>query len=276
MRILMATGGSAHSKAALRFGGHILHAVPASEIPTIVTVIKDETERPRAEAILAEAYPLLEPGEITVHTKIRVGHAAEEIVREAEEGGYDLVLVGERQQHRLMTRFILGATAVRVVEHAPCPVIIAKGKIGPLRRILLCDSGLEDASLLSRFIEQTAALIEGKEEITVLHVMSQISAGPGVSGEQLRAGASELIAENAPEGQLLERDIQLLAGLHVRPRPKVRHGLVVDEILAEARGGNYDLVVIGTNRGAGWRRILLDDLAHQIIVKVDRPVLVVR
>jgi nucleotide-binding universal stress UspA family protein len=56
----------------------------------------------------------------------------------------------------------------------------------------------------------------------------------------------------------------------------VRHGLVVDEIQAEARSGDYDLVVIGAHRGEGWRRILLDDLAHQIIVEMDRPVLVVR
>ena len=50
----------------------------------------------------------------------------------------------------------------------------------------------------------------------------------------------------------------------------------LDEILAEARDGDYDLVVIGAHRGEAWRRILLDDLAHQIIVQLDRPVLVVR
>jgi nucleotide-binding universal stress UspA family protein len=64
--------------------------------------------------------------------------------------------------------------------------------------------------------------------------------------------------------------------LSVNPRPKVRHGLVVDEIVAEARCEEYDLVVIGANRGEGWRRILLDDLAHQIIVKLNRSILVVR
>jgi nucleotide-binding universal stress UspA family protein len=51
---------------------------------------------------------------------------------------------------------------------------------------------------------------------------------------------------------------------------------VVNEILAEVRENSCDLVVIGAHRGQGWRRILLDDLAHQIIAGVDRPVLVVR
>jgi nucleotide-binding universal stress UspA family protein len=53
-------------------------------------------------------------------------------------------------------------------------------------------------------------------------------------------------------------------------------GLVVEEILEEARCGDHDLVVIGAYRGVGWQRILLDDLAHRIIVELDRPVLVLR
>jgi nucleotide-binding universal stress UspA family protein len=103
-----------------------------------------------------------------------------------------------------------------------------------------------------------------------------MGAGPGVEGHQLRADAEELIEAQAPEGELLERDIQMLEPLSVQLRPMVRHGLVVDEILAEAQAGDYDLVVIGAHRGEGWRRILLDDLAHQIIIHLDRPVLVVR
>jgi len=276
MRVLMATGGSAHSKAAIRFGAQALLAGRAGETLTILTVIRREADRPQADAILTRARRLVESEVPGVRTKVRIGHAAEEIVREAEEGDYDLVVVGERQNHDLVTRFLLGSTALRVVEHAPCPVIVAKGKTGPVHRILLCDSGADGPSLLSRFTAQLADLVEDKDEITLLHVMSQISAGPGVRGAQLRADAEELIENQTPEGELLERDIQILERLRVRSRPKVRHGLVVDEILEEAQSGDYDLVVIGAHRGQGWRHILLDDLAHQIIAQVDRPVLVVR
>jgi nucleotide-binding universal stress UspA family protein len=274
VRILIATGGSPHSETTLRFGAHVAGRVAA--IPTLLTVVRREKERPQADAILAHAARLLKPAMPSVQTQVRIGHPAEEIIREVEEGDYDLVIVGERQRHDLVTRFLLGSTAARVVEHAPCPVIIAKGKIGPVRRILLCDSGVEDPSLLNRFVVQSAELIKGEEEVTVLHVMSQISAGPGIRGQQLRADAEKLIEIQSPEGELLEQDVQLLEGLRLRPRPKVRHGLVVDEILTEAHDGDYDLVVIGAHRGEGWRRILLDDLAHQIIVQLDRPVLVVR
>ncbi len=276
MHILMATGGSPHSEAALGFGTCLLHGIRTELKVTVLTVIKQRTEFEKADLILTHARHLLAPEIKTLQTKTRVGHPAEEIVREAEEGKYDLVIVGERQHHKLMTRFLLGSTAVRVVEHSPCPVVIGKGRCGPVHRILLCDSGADDPSLLNRFTRQLADLIRPDQKITVLHVMSQISAGPGVPGKQLRAEAEELMAERTPEGELLERDIQLLAQLGVRPIPRVRHGLVVDEILAEAREGEHDLVVIGASPGQDWRRILLDDLAHQIITRVDRPILVVR
>jgi nucleotide-binding universal stress UspA family protein len=106
--------------------------------------------------------------------------------------------------------------------------------------------------------------------------MSQMSAGPGVRGEQLRADAEELIAEHTPEGNLLEHDLEIRGQAELHAEPKVRHGLVVDKILKEAGSGDYDLVVIGAHPDEGWRRILLDDLAHRLLVRLDRPVLVVR
>jgi nucleotide-binding universal stress UspA family protein len=317
MRILMVIDGSSHAEVTLRLGAQI--ARRAGEPPTVLMVIKHEADRPPppANVILSRARELLGADVSNVQTKVRIGCPAEEIIREAQEGDYDLVIVGERQDRNLFSRFLFGSTAVRVAEHAPCPVIVAKGKAGPIHRILLCDSGAESPSVglceaspsesewdrtaspsesewdrtaspsesewdrtgpsaLSRFTAQLADLLEGEAEITVLHVMSQMSAGPGVIGKQLRADVEELIEEHAPEGGLLERDIRVLERPGIHPRPKVRHGLVVDEILQDAQSGNYDLVVIGAYHGKGWRRLLLDDLAHKIIVRLDRPVLVVR
>jgi len=276
MKTLMATGGSAHSDVALQFGAHLIQTGRTTDTPTVLCVARHDYDRAHAETVLAQACQFLGAICAKVDTKIRVGHPAEEIVREAEEGNFGLLILGEKQHHDLKTRFLLGSTAVRVVEHAPCPVIIAKGKIEPLHHILLCDSGLHTPALVNRFTIQLDNLIKGDEEITILHVMSQMSAGPGVTGKDLQANTQDLITNHTPEGELLERDREILQYLNIRCHPKVRHGFVVDEILQEAKEQDYNLVVIGAFRGQGWRQILLDDLAHQIITKVDRPVLVVR
>lgn len=273
MRILIATGGSPQSVAALRFGTLVARRTGAAA--TVVTVIKKESDRLRAETVLARAREHL-PHDAEATMLIRVGHPAEEIVREAETGPYAAVVVGEKQHRGLVTRFLLGSTAERVVEHAPCPVIVAKGHVGALSRFLLCDSGAVSPPLVQRFAEQLPTIVGPEDAVTVLHVMSQIAAVQGADLAPLEADAEDLIAQHQPEGELFQRDLDMLAGLHLRPRARVRHGIVVDEILAEAVEGDYDLVVIGAFRGEGWRRILLDDLAHEIIVRMDRPILVVR
>ena len=297
MSILIATNGSAQAEAALQLGAQIART---GSVPlTILTVVKQEANPPTAsvDALLSQACERVKPQFAEVRTKMRTGHPATEIVREADEGKYAMAIVGQRPTRNLLARFLFGSTAIRVVEHAPCPVIIAKGSIRPLERVLLCDSGSQDPiaglsapsvpgtkqansksypSVLSRFVDLPAPVLADGGEIVVLHVMSQMSAGPGVKGKQLRSEAQELISERAPEGELLRRDVQALKGLGIRAYPKVRHGLVVEEILDEVRTEDYDLVVIGAYRGEGWQRILLDDLTHRLVVELTRPVLVVR
>jgi nucleotide-binding universal stress UspA family protein len=273
LKILIAINRSKQSETTLRFAAQI--ALRTGEPPTVLTVIDRRADRlsTQADDMLGKAQKILAVP--NVKTRVRTGHPTQEIIREAREGNHDLLIVGEMRANHL-ARLLLGSPEVGVAEGAPCPVIIVKGITRPIHRILLCDSGAGRSSVLSRFTAQLAELLEGKEEVTVLHVMSQISAGPGVPGQQLRASVDELIEEHTPEGELFGRDIQALEQPGIHPIPKVRHGLVVDEILTEARKGDYDLVVIGVHKGKKWQYFLLEDLARKILMQSDRPVLVVK
>ena len=273
MRILIATGGGAHSNLAVKMGAQLAGAVGLE--PTLVTVIKHESEQAHAEAILASAEAMMDLGPGAVQSKIYIGNPAKKIILEAETGNYDLVILGSRPTHTLLTR-LLGSTAEWVIAHAHCPVLIVKGEPTPLQRILLCVTAAEIPSQHTLFTARLASLMDEPPEITVLHVMSQIVAGPTAPGEwQLYANAAELMQGSEPEGDMLRRDMMVLRRLDADVRPRVRHGPVVEEILNEARDGAYDLLVIGSHQARGWQRFLLDDLAHQIVVQVDRPVLVV-
>lgn len=61
---------------------------------------------------------------IDVEVDIRPGHPAELISRVAQDGEYDLVVLGHRGH--FLRSHLLGSTADRVVEHAPCPVMIVR------------------------------------------------------------------------------------------------------------------------------------------------------
>jgi len=56
----------------------------------------------------------------------------------------------------------------------------------------------------------------------------------------------------------------------------IRHGLVLDEIVAEAQEGQYDLLVTGAHITPGLNARLVDDLSADILLAANRPVLIVR
>jgi nucleotide-binding universal stress UspA family protein len=274
MYILIAVDDPPHIELILRLGAQLARGILVAEPPTLLTVIKRQADLPQAHVILANAHEML--GIAEAKTVVRIGHPVDEILHEARKGSCSLIVLGEGQARSLVNRLRETSTPIRVAERAHCPVAVAKGKVRPIYRILLCDSGAPSRPILTRFTAQLAGLLGGDEEVTVLHVMSQIGAGPGVEGKELQADAEQLMEQHTLEGKLLEWDVQVLTGSRIHPRPKVRHGLVVDEIVREAYSGDYDLVVIGAHPSEGWQHLLLDDLTREIIAQLDRPVVVVR
>jgi nucleotide-binding universal stress UspA family protein len=53
------------------------------------------------------------------------GNPADELVAHCERVGASLVVVGTRGRGRVASA-VLGSTSMRILEHAPCPVLIAK------------------------------------------------------------------------------------------------------------------------------------------------------
>jgi nucleotide-binding universal stress UspA family protein len=243
--------------------------------PTLLTIMSpNKAGRPSHNNIIAEQEQI-KPVDKHYLTKNRIGQPVNQVIEEIQEGGYDLLILGDRQKKQTRPIFQI-SEAIRIAKKAPCPVIVVKGEAESIKRILICDSGQDTSRALSHFTAKLAEILPGEEDITILHVMSQISAGPGVIGKQLRADAEKLIKEHTPEGTVLEQDTHILEYPGIHSVPKVRHGLVVDEILDEARSGNYDLVVIGAFVNKGLERFFLDDLAKKILIQIDRPILVVR
>jgi nucleotide-binding universal stress UspA family protein len=59
------------------------------------------------------------------HFRIRVGHPAEQIVRDAEEHEIKLILLGHRG-HGIFDRWLLGSISRWVITYADCPVMIVR------------------------------------------------------------------------------------------------------------------------------------------------------
>jgi nucleotide-binding universal stress UspA family protein len=267
----MCSDGSESSELAARFATYLFKA-PGSRV-TLFGVVEHERDAGAIKHSLDLLFARLRPTRSEVSIKTARGHAAEEILREAESGGYDLIVIGNRGR-RGLTRFLIGSTSSRVVAYAPCSVLVVKQASRELRRILVCTAAGEPGLRDVEFAAQVAAMTEA--EIGVLHVMSQVALSEDSDLYDLEASAEELIARGTREGQHFTAALQAIRQAGVRGEIVVRHGLVIDEIDAEAREGDYDLVVIGAHFVRGVSRLLLDDVTSHALETLDRAVLVVR
>jgi nucleotide-binding universal stress UspA family protein len=87
----------------------------------------DEVKREKDiyfNALATRARKQAEESGLDIDVQVRPGHAAELISEVATEGSYDLVVLGHRGH--FLRDHLLGSTADRVAEHAPCPVMIVR------------------------------------------------------------------------------------------------------------------------------------------------------
>jgi nucleotide-binding universal stress UspA family protein len=79
------------------------------------------------ERALAEALKKKEKTKtkVKVSTKLLKGRAADMIVKTANDGNFDLIVIGSRGLGGIK-EFFLGSVSDRVADHAKCPVLIVK------------------------------------------------------------------------------------------------------------------------------------------------------
>jgi len=209
---------------------------------------------------------------------VRKGDSYEQILAEAVEHPYDLVAVGVAGQHHGVLHFKVGSTTGKLARKLHTHFLVARNVSEQVGKVLIC-TGAEAPAVET--LRVGGQLLAGSHaEVSVLHVMSQVSLKPDTIPEELVATAETAIARNTREGQHLQRAIQQLtqAGLTGPIHPRLRHGLVVDEVLGEVREGKYDLMMVGAHYQPGqnrWLGILLDDVTDQLLNQASCSVLII-
>lgn len=138
--ILVAVDGSAHGARALEEGIDLARSVGGRL--TLITVatrpviwpsayqaaVSDEELEDTAQALVDEAAEKVPDG-ISTATLVRLGRPAEEIVRRANEGGYDLIVMGARGRGAA-TSILLGSVSHGVLNQSPGAVLIVHADEG--------------------------------------------------------------------------------------------------------------------------------------------------
>jgi nucleotide-binding universal stress UspA family protein len=235
-----------------------------------MTVLREDDSVEAARNRLERAQEMLELP--AARAEMRTGDPAEEILKEADEGDYDLVVVGRRAAANILTS-LLRPVARKVADQAPTCVLVVNEDREALRRILICTAGLK---VDEQVIQAGARLARAANaQTTILHVTHPVpSMYTGL--EAMEETLPELLQTDTPLAEHLREGARLLADEGVSAEVKLRHGMAHDEIVREAEQGDYDLIVMGPNPSSGLRRLLTEDVTAQVIEIAPCPVLVVR
>jgi nucleotide-binding universal stress UspA family protein len=274
MRILFATDDSPGALA----GARLLEELPldSSTVLTLVFVAHGE-DAAHARATVADTAAALRHTSATVETRIRHGHTAEEILREAEERVTDLIVLGATGRSAL-GRFLVGSVTERVARHAPCPVLVARKKSRPLGRILVgVDASIDSA----RAVRWLASLpLPPGCQVHLLSVVPNLvlmARDPALLTPPLVEEETSLLEwERERAGERLEEMERAFVGLDLQVTTEVRSGDPAAALLDEAADGAADLVVVGSHGTGRLERFFLGSVSENLVRHAHCSVAVVR
>ena len=292
MRVIVAYDGSAGASEAVALAEGI--PWPAGSFIRVVSVIEPTTVQlppwPMGESVterVGEATAellasdqgrviarLSAPGR-TVDAVLLRDRPASGVLDHAQEFAADLLITGSRG-HGPIASLLLGSVSAEVVDHASCPVIIARRST--MRRIVLATDGSSAAAAAEDILLRWPVFADVPiRVVSVADVVRPWTTGvaPTMYSQVLDAYARDLAGARSSHEQIARETAARLskAGLHADPQ--MRSGDAAGEIIDAASEWDADLIVVGSRGYTGVERLLLGSVARNVITGSDASVLVV-
>lgn len=252
------------------WGGPWIPAIPADADALEEEAVAD------LGRVLAEARTSLETAGLAVEAELLRGRPSAAIVDDGKHWGPDLVVVGSRG-HGPVETALLGSVSAAVVDHATCPVLVARGD--HVSRIVLAEDG-SPAGMAARDV---VAAWPPFAAIPVLVVGVVDVAAPWRSGiaPTMFAAALDVYTEMLANARTTHREIVAATEAHLRSPARtvegeLREGDPADQLCRAATDPAGDLLVVGSRGHVGITRLVMGSVAHAVLTHAHCSVLVVR
>jgi basic amino acid/polyamine antiporter, APA family len=213
--------------------------------------------RPHLETVIQQA----KERDVPVHTMIRLGrHVAEAVRKTAMENASDLIVLGWPGYTNTAGR-LYGSVIDPIVDNPPADIAIVRYReYRPLRSILVPVSDGPNSRRAVRMAVSMARVSQnGPAQVTLLHVLPVGARSATV----IRAEQTLDYVLEGIDGELVES--RLVEGADV-----------VDSVIEEAQGGDYDLIVVGATEEPLFRNLLMGSISGQIARRAPVTVVMVK
>ena len=209
---------------------------------------------------------------VTIQPEMRSGHPAQQILEFARAHETDLIVLGSRGHSRLWGELI-GHTADRVSEHAPCSVLIVRSaqEAARYRKTLIAYDGSDAADTALRH-----ALALAKHIGSEAHVL-WIQENTLVRGHRaMEPGEDEIRAREFFQTVLRGRIDAAAAEQGLDVNAGYRCGNAAQTLVVEVASSGFRLIVLGHRGHSGLWGKLLGGVADRVSHLARCDVLIVR
>jgi nucleotide-binding universal stress UspA family protein len=226
--------------------------------------------------VLQEASGPLEAAGLHVEAELLRGRPSAAIVEDAKLWGPELVVVGSRG-HGPVETAVLGSVSAAIVDHAVCPVLVARSDHAA--RVILAEDG-SPAGITARDV---VASWPAFASLPILVVGVVDVAAPWRSGiaPTMFAAAMDVYTDMLTTARTTHREIVAATEAHLRKAGRaatgeLREGDPADQLRRAARDPAGDLIVVGSRGYVGVTRLVMGSVAHAVLTHAHCSVLVVK
>ena len=224
------------------------------------------------EDIFERAVRLFQQKGLEYSLEVRNGDAEIVIPQRAKEGDFLTVLgpLGRPQ----IRRWITGRSIRHLMEEITGPILYVPEMRVPLKKILICLGGLGYEVTAEHLAIQMAANCNA--EITLLHVVPPMDLDYPTA-RTVRVHWQNIIETDTPAGRSLRDAMQVAKEQGLTVTARGRHGNIVEEIMAEIKDGNYDLLCMGSPYSThALRQLYAPNVTAEIAEAAHCPTLTAR
>ena len=224
------------------------------------------------EEIFESAVSLFKEKGVEYRLEVQNGEA-EQVLPEISNNGDYIVVIGPFGRPQLR-RLLKGRSLRYLMEKITSPILYVPETRAPLKRILICIGGLGYAEATEELAFQAASA--NNASVTIMHVIPPTDLDYPTTRE-VRNHTEDLAETNTLQGRNLKKSLEIANRYGLNANSVVRQGNIVEEILAEAKKGNYDLVCMGSPYSAHTlRQYYTPNVTAEVAESLHCPVLTAR
>lgn len=273
--LLITTNGFVGTWAGIEYGAWLAELLQTKVILLGVT----ETLNPAGiddhhplEDIFADAVELFKQKGLEYELEVRNGDAEQVIPERANQGDF-LSVVSPLGRSRLR-HWLTGRSFRVLMEEMKGPILYVPEVRLPLKNLLISAGGLgyeEDAENLALQVATRS-----RADVTILHVIPPTDLDYPTTRD-VREHAGDLQDTDTVLGRSLRKGLGNAKEAGLNAKLITRQGHVVEEILAEVKGGKYDMVCMGSRYSAHTlRQLYTPNVTAEVAAAASCPLLTVR